>query len=87
MYLGISVCTFLFHTWPRRAAQTGKLKAQVYFQDLMKCDERKGKKKSTFSFAIHKMSSGANLPQSRDILLILTVCNNKDNRILRSVFM
>lgn len=41
MYLGISVCTFPFHTWPRRAAQTGKLRAQVYFLDLMKCDERK----------------------------------------------
>lgn len=41
MYLGISVCTFPFHTWPRCAAQSGKLRAQVYFLDLMKCDESK----------------------------------------------
>lgn len=66
MYLGISVCTFPFHTWPRRAAQTGKLRAQVYFLDLMKCDERKRREKGeqkTFSFVIHKVLSRADLLQ------------------------
>lgn len=63
MYLGISVCTFPFHTWPRRAAQTGKLRAQVYFLDLMKCDERKrGKREKKIHLFVH-FTQGSELSQ------------------------